>query len=146
VLTPRSIPAALAAATALASVPLAASAQVGGAYDLSWSTIDGGGATFSTGGVYSLGGTIGQPDAGALASGATACTGGFWAGVGSAPCYPNCDNSTIAPILNVADFACFLNRFAAGDPYANCDQSTTAPTLNVLDFACFLNAFAAGCP
>jgi hypothetical protein len=46
----------------------------------------------------------------------------------------------------VLDFACFLNRFAAGDPYANCDGSTTAPTLNVLDFACFLNRFAAGCP
>ena len=29
--------------------------------------------------------------------------------------------------------------------YANCDHSTTAPCLNVLDFSCFLNAFAAGC-
>jgi hypothetical protein len=63
-----------------------------------------------------------------------------------APCYPNCDASTTPPILNVADFTCFLNRFAAGDPYANCDGSTTAPVLNVADFTCFLNAFAAGCP
>jgi hypothetical protein len=29
-------------------------------------------------------------------------------------------------VLNVADFACFLNRFASGDSYANCDNSTTA--------------------
>jgi hypothetical protein len=29
--------------------------------------------------------------------------------------------------------------------YANCDSSTTAPVLNVLDFTCFLNSFAAGC-
>ena len=31
------------------------------------------------------------------------------------PCYPNCDGSTIPPTLNIIDFACFLNRFAAGD-------------------------------
>jgi hypothetical protein len=64
----------------------------------------------------------------------------------AAPCYPNCDNSTSPPVLNVLDFGCFLNAFAAGDTYANCDQSTTEPVLNVLDFGCFLNAFAAGCP
>jgi probable HAF family extracellular repeat protein len=63
-----------------------------------------------------------------------------------ASCYANCDGSTAAPALNVADFSCFLNRFAAGDPYANCDQSTAAPVLNIADFSCFLNQFAAGCP
>jgi agmatine deiminase len=61
------------------------------------------------------------------------------------PCYANCDGSTVAPVLNVADFACFLNAFAAGDSYANCDGSTAAPVLNIGDFSCFLNAFAAGC-
>jgi hypothetical protein len=61
-------------------------------------------------------------------------------------CYANCDNSTTAPILNVGDFTCFLQRFAAGDAYANCDNSTTAPVLNVGDFTCFLQRFAAGCP
>ena len=61
-------------------------------------------------------------------------------------CYANCDGSTNAPVLNVLDFGCFLNRFAAGDSYANCDGSTNAPVLNVLDFGCFLNRFAAGCP
>jgi hypothetical protein len=30
--------------------------------------------------------------------------------------------------------------------YANCDGSVTPPVLNVLDFTCFLNRFAAGCP
>ncbi len=62
-----------------------------------------------------------------------------------ATCYANCDGSTTAPVLNVLDFSCFLNRFAAGDSYANCDGSTTPPVLNVLDFTCFLNRFAAGC-
>jgi hypothetical protein len=65
---------------------------------------------------------------------------------GPAPCYPNCDNSTAQPILNVLDFNCFLNRFTSGESYANCDQSTAPPVLNVLDFNCFLNRFSAGCP
>ncbi len=60
-------------------------------------------------------------------------------------CYANCDCSSAAPALNVLDFACFLNRFAAGDTLANCDGSTAAPVLNVLDFSCFLNRFAAEC-
>ncbi|MFN0133555.1 MAG: GC-type dockerin domain-anchored protein [Phycisphaerales bacterium] len=60
-------------------------------------------------------------------------------------CDANCDGSTIAPILNVNDFTCFLNRFAAGDLRANCDNSTTQPLLNINDFSCFLNKFAAGC-
>jgi hypothetical protein len=62
------------------------------------------------------------------------------------PCWANCDASTTAPVLNVLDFNCFLNRFAAQDCYANCDSSTTPPALNVLDFNCFLNKFAGGCP
>jgi hypothetical protein len=64
----------------------------------------------------------------------------------AAPCYANCDSSTSAPVLNVLDFNCFLNRFSAGDSYANCDGSQVAPVLNVLDFNCFLNRFTAGCP
>jgi hypothetical protein len=64
----------------------------------------------------------------------------------SAPCYANCDGSTVAPVLNIIDFTCFLQKFAAGDPYANCDQSTVAPVLNVIDLTCFLQKYAAGCP
>ncbi len=61
-------------------------------------------------------------------------------------CYANCDFSTTPPTLNVNDFACFLNKYAAGDPYANCDGSTIPPVINVNDFACFLNRYSAGCP
>jgi len=60
-------------------------------------------------------------------------------------CQPNCDESTIPPVLNVNDFICFQTRFAAGDPSANCDASTTTPVLNVNDFICFQTKFAAGC-
>jgi hypothetical protein len=61
-------------------------------------------------------------------------------------CYANCDGSSAAPVLNVADFTCFLQKFAGGSPYANCDGSTAAPALNVADFTCFLQKFAGGCP
>jgi hypothetical protein len=61
-------------------------------------------------------------------------------------CYANCDGSTASPVLNVNDFVCFQNHFAAGDSYANCDGSTGVPVLNVNDFVCFQNSFAAGCP
>ena len=54
-------------------------AQSGGGYDLTWSTIDGGGAMFSTGGGYSLGGTAGQPDVRWMLTGAGyTLGGGFW--------------------------------------------------------------------
>jgi hypothetical protein len=60
-------------------------------------------------------------------------------------CYANCDGSVAAPVLNVNDFQCFLNKFAAGDSYANCDGSTVPPVLNIADFQCFVNKYAAGC-
>lgn len=48
-----------------------------GQYSIDWSTIDGGGGA-STGGVYSVSGTIGQPDAGAMSGGQYLLSGGFW--------------------------------------------------------------------
>jgi hypothetical protein len=58
-------------------------------YDLSWWTVDAGGYTFSTGGSYSLGGTIGQPDAGpTLSNGGYSLTGGFWTGLTALKRYP----------------------------------------------------------
>jgi hypothetical protein len=46
-------------------------------YSIDWSTIDGGGGT-STGGVYSVSGTIGQPDVGTMTGGQYSVLGGFW--------------------------------------------------------------------
>jgi hypothetical protein len=67
--------------------PALALAQSGGLYDLSWSSIDGGGYTFSTGGAYSLGGSTGQPDAGSLSGGVFTLEGGFWGLAQSTPQY-----------------------------------------------------------
>ena len=60
-------------------------AHLSAGYDLSWYTIDGGGAACSEGGGYTLGGTIGQPDAGVLTGDRFALGGGFWAGGAATP-------------------------------------------------------------
>ncbi len=54
---------------------LAASAQN---YSIDWYKIAGGGGT-STGGTYTVSGTIGQPDAGIMSGGNYSLVGGFWA-------------------------------------------------------------------
>jgi hypothetical protein len=60
----------------VALMALSASAQ---SYNITWYKVAGGGGT-SSGGQYSLSGTIGQPDAsGALTGGNYSITGGFWA-------------------------------------------------------------------
>jgi hypothetical protein len=64
-------------------------------YAINWSTIDGGGGT-STGGVYSVSGTIGQPDAGpTMTNGQFSVTGGFWA-------LPTAVQTPDAPVLTIA--------------------------------------------
>src|SRR3954454_12630705 len=46
-------------------------------FAIDWFTIDGGGGT-STGGGYTVSGTIGQPDAGTMSGGTYSLDGGFW--------------------------------------------------------------------
>ena len=46
-------------------------------FSIDWYTIDGGGG-ISTGGVYSVSGTLGQPDAGNMTGGGFVVRGGFW--------------------------------------------------------------------
>ncbi len=62
---------------------LAGAAAAQGAYKLEWWTVDGGGSMFSAGPGYSLGATIGQPDAGLMTGPGYRLTAGFWqSGVG----------------------------------------------------------------
>ncbi|MCA9279973.1 MAG: hypothetical protein H6815_12790 [Phycisphaeraceae bacterium] len=55
-------------------------------------------------------------------------------------CYADCDESGA---LDILDYICFGNAYAANDPYADCDSNST---LNILDYICFGNAYAVGCP
>ena len=67
-------------------------------YSIDWSTIDGGGGT-STGGVYSVSGTIGQHDAGGpMTGGQFTLQGGFWV-------LPSAVQSSDAPTLLIGPAA-----------------------------------------
>ena len=68
------------AALATALLLSAAASVSAQSYNIDWFTIDGGGGT-SSGGAYSLSGTIGQPDAGAMSGGAYTLIGGFWGAI-----------------------------------------------------------------
>ncbi len=66
-------------AVLVASVAAPADAQ----YTIDWFTVDGGGAMQTSGGPYTLAGTIGQADAGHMSGGSYALGGGFWMGGGT---------------------------------------------------------------
>jgi hypothetical protein len=67
-------------AAALLLLTLTASAQ----YSIDWFKVAGGGGT-STGGNYSLSGTVGQADAGAMTGGPYGIVGGYWAIISVVP-------------------------------------------------------------
>jgi hypothetical protein len=69
--------AALGVALALLAGTLAAAPN--GALRIDWWTVDGGGGA-SSGGAYTLNGTVGQADAGTLSGGGLSLQGGFWSG------------------------------------------------------------------
>ena len=74
---------------------LAALSNASAQYSVDWYKVAGGGGT-STGGVYSVSGTIGQPDAGGpMTNGQYSVTGGFWA-------LPTAVQVTGAPTLTIA--------------------------------------------
>jgi hypothetical protein len=89
-------------AIALAGV---ANASAAGSYGLDWWTADGGGATFSDGGSYSLGSTIGQPDAGPpMSGGAYSVSGGFWAAEGGYTLSITSEHGTVARLPDQATY------------------------------------------
>lgn len=69
-------------------------------YSIDWFTIDGGGGA-STGGVYSVSGTIGQADAGTMSGDNFSIDGGFW-GIIAAIQTPG------APILTITRSTSFV--------------------------------------
>ncbi|MCA9278038.1 MAG: hypothetical protein H6815_04530 [Phycisphaeraceae bacterium] len=74
----------------------------------------------------------------------SAVTGGYFDDlsitVDGGGCYADCDGSGA---LNIFDYICFGNEYAAGNAYADCDGSGS---LNIFDYICFGNEYAAGCP
>ena len=77
-------------AVALFALVLSVQAQN---YSIDWYKVAGGGGT-STGGVYSVSGTVGQPDAGAMTGGNYSLVGGFWSLIAVVP-------TPGAPVLSI---------------------------------------------
>jgi len=80
-------------------------------YSIDWHTVDGGGGV-STGGVYTVSGTIGQPDAGTMSGGPFTLTGGFW-GIIAAVQTPG------APLLTISHTS--TNTVVVSWPYPSKD-------------------------
>ena len=70
----------------------------GGKYEIVRYTVDGGGATFSTGGDNELGATAGQPDAGTQSGGEYVLNSGFWSGG-----FVDCNGNGIPDATDIAD-------------------------------------------
>ncbi len=105
--------------------------QTDGHYNLSWSTIDGGGGQ-SSGGPYVLTGTIGQPDAGYLGGGNYELLGGFWVGG------PLC-------IVNFIDFANFAEYWLQSGTGLPADLYEDG-TINYDDLLKFADFWLCVCP
>lgn len=130
---------------------LLASAPALAQFAIPWSTIDGGGGT-STGGSFSLSGTIGQPDAGTMSGGSFAITGGYWSG-GDHGCSVDLDNGsgtgTPDGAVTIDDILYFLVQFEAGSLPADLDDGTGTGVrdgaVTIDDLLHFLIHFEAGC-
>ncbi|NOT35135.1 MAG: T9SS type A sorting domain-containing protein [Candidatus Eisenbacteria bacterium] len=85
-----------------------AEAQSGGAYSLGWSSLDGGGQTLATGGLYRIAGSLGQAEAGKLTGGLYSLSGGFWT--------PPSAGAVDAPVTEAIPRV-FATRPAAPNPF-----------------------------
>ena len=118
-------------------VALPTFAQTGGQYELSWSTIDGGGGQ-SSGGPYVLTGTIGQPDAAYSSGGKYELLGGFWPGG------PLC-------VVEFEDFARFADHWLdsgcnAGNEWCEGADLDQLGDVDEVDLKLFVNEWLYWCP
>jgi hypothetical protein len=102
----------------------------GGGLDLSWYTIDGGGAMWTSDRHFELSGTVGQPDAGVImAAGDFEVTGGFWAvaGTGGESCPADFDGDGD---VDTADLLFLLGAW--GTPEGDVDGDEDTDTADLL--------------
>lgn len=111
-------------------------------FDLTWNTVDSGGASASAGGGFTLSGTIGKPDAGTLTGGALALKGGFWSGV-----RPPCPEDLNADgVVDLPDLAILLSHYGqSGVPPADGDLNGDG-IIDLQDLAELLANYGFVCP
>ena len=108
-------------------------------YEIGWYTIDGGGETLSTGGEFSLGGTIGQPDAGVMTGDVFELTGGFWFELPPS----DCNSTGGVDLLDYDDFeACLTGPDGTVTSECRCFDVDHSGTVDLQDFAVMQAGFA----
>lgn len=85
-------------------------------FEITRSTIDGGGVMRSTGGDFELSGTIGQPDAGVMSGGDFELAGGFWFELPPT----DCNDDGIVSLLDHETFAACLSGPGGGIDASPC--------------------------
>ena len=121
----------------------ACGSAMGQDFSISWFTIDGGGGT-STGGDFSLSGTIGQHDAGGpMTGGDFSLTGGFWAGTGSGGggCDPCPADYNLDGGIDGADVEAFFSDWEGG---TGCGDTNQDGGIDGADVEFFFNAWENG--
>jgi hypothetical protein len=113
------------------SLGLVAVSVAYGDYQITWSTIDGGGGQ-SSGGQYSITGTIGQPDASHSEGGSYQVSGGFWPGG------PLC-------FVDFPDFARFAQYWWQAGPALPADLSGNG-VVDFVDVGLFVYEWLCPCP
>ncbi len=113
---------------------------LGDQFAIDWYTIDGGGAMNCTGGSYTLGGSIGQPDAGPstgpMTGGGFSLEGGFWPGAVIVCPLPGDMNND--GLRNGKDIQGFVNCLV-GIGACLCADTDVSGAANVADIPSFVN-------
>lgn len=118
-------------------------------FDLSWNTLDGGGAMFTTGGNFELSGSIAQPDAGSfvqpLSSDVYVLVGGFWPAGGAPACDcpgdVDCDND-----VDLTDLTALLGHFGVPGGAARSDGDLDGDgDVDINDLSVLLAGFGSTC-
>lgn len=92
-------------------------------YSIDWHKIAGGGGT-STGSVYSISATIGQPDAGVMSGGQYALVGGFWSLIAAVPT-PGAPTLTVTLTATNTALVCWPSPSTGFVLQQNADLRTT---------------------
>lgn len=101
-------------------------------FEITRSTIDGGGVMRSTGGAFELSGTIGQPDAGTMSGGAFELNGGFWFALDPG----DCNEDGIVSLPDHAAFqGCLAGPGVSMSPSCRCHDLNGDGTIDLADFA-----------
>jgi hypothetical protein len=123
-----------------------AAAPAWGQYDLSWFTLDAGGAMFTTGGDFELSGTIGQPEPGVTMTGGDfELAGGFWTGATEEGfCFGDLDGDRD---VDLADLAQLLANYGttSGAAYEDGDLDGDGD-VDLADLAALLGVYGTTCP